>query len=61
MLINSSPGFNNFIIASIAAKPDEKATPYFAFSILANEFCKAVRVGLCVLEYSYPLCTPGLF
>ena len=28
---------------------------------LANEFCKAVRVGLCVLEYSYPLCTPGLF
>ena len=60
MLTTSSPGFNNLIIASIAAKPDENATPYFAFSRLAKAFCKAVLVGLCVLEYSKPLFTPGL-
>ena len=61
VLITSSPGLSNLIIASIAAKPDEKATPYFAFSRLANEFCRAVLVGLWVREYSKPLLTPGLF
>ena len=46
VLITSSPGLSSFIIASIAAKPDENATPCLAFSRLANEFCKAVLVGL---------------
>jgi len=52
--IISSPGLRSFKTASIAAKPDPNANPNFPFSILAREFSNAVRVGLCVLLYSYP-------
>ena len=59
--IISSPGFNNFNTASIAAKPEPKASPNLPFSILANELSRAVLVGLWVLLYSKPLWSPGLF
>ena len=57
--ITSSPGFNNFITASDAAKPDPKLKACLPYSIAAIAFCKAVRVGFCVRAYSYPLCFPG--
>ena len=43
--IISSPGENNFIIASIAESPELKANPYLAFSKLAIDLSKACLVG----------------
>jgi hypothetical protein len=58
--MTSSPGESNLIIASIAPKPLPKQSPYLPFSRAARFFSKALRVGLPVLEYSYPLKSPGL-
>jgi len=44
--ITSSPGFRSFIIASMAANPDPKASPYLPFSMLAKASSKAFLVGL---------------
>ena len=42
-------------MASMLAMPLEKHRPWVPFSKAANAFCNAVRVGLCVRLYSYPL------
>ena len=53
--ITSSPGFNIFTTASIAARPLPKQAPYLPPSIAAKLFSNACLVGLPVLEYSKPL------
>ena len=49
----SSPGWKSLRTVSMAAIPEAKAKPCFAFSMLAMDRSRAVRVGLCVRLYSY--------
>ena len=51
-------GLSMAMIVLVAAMPVAKAKPYSASSRAAKQASKAVRVGLPVREYSYPLCTP---
>src|SRR4051812_1389505 len=43
----------------VAARPDAKASPRSPASSEARQVSRAVRVGLPLREYSYPLCRPG--
>ena len=45
-----SPALSRWMTAPVAATPDEKASPCFAFSSEAMFFWNAVRVGLAPRE-----------